>query len=170
MDTTKRKGLLYFDPDANLVTRWCLPVKNIDKAFLNRSYFNFVTKTSTKQQPFNKHRVMRRQNDNAPTVVSTKVVQMSSPDKLTSQNILKAIKSEKKSSLLTSRNQKQTDSCKSIVFPHEYSQYKDRFIDMFTPFQLMWNGQMGCITTVKHKVDLKSLTLRRLHSGPYRVG
>lgn len=53
MVTTKSSGLLHLEPDSNLVTKWCLPSKNIIEAYLIvHSLFSSLT-------PLRKNNVLR---------------------------------------------------------------------------------------------------------------
>lgn len=60
--------------------------------------------------------------------------------------------------------------CISIGVPDEVFKYKDASIDMLTPSQSIWDEYHNRITTVKHRIELESLTKISVHSVPYSPG
>lgn len=54
MAIAKLKRLLHFEPDLNLFTQRCMPVKGVVEAFPDRPFFIPVTNTSTIQEHFDK--------------------------------------------------------------------------------------------------------------------
>lgn len=73
--TTKLNGLLYFDPDSNLVIQGCMAIKGIIEAIPNRSFFIFVTNFFTKQEQFKRHEIPGRLNINVSTIVIPEAAQ-----------------------------------------------------------------------------------------------
>lgn len=66
------------------------------------------------------------------------------------------IRTEAESSSSVFQKEKQQDWRKKNVISEDYSKYKAEFIDMFKPFQSLSDGQLGRISTMKHRVDLQS--------------
>lgn len=71
MSTSKAKGILYFDPDTDLVSEGCQPTKDIVEAIRNHPLFARVTNISIKQKQVNKREIFGRLNDNISTLVRT---------------------------------------------------------------------------------------------------
>lgn len=69
----------------------------------------------------------------------------------------------------TPQNQEQKDWRKSITVPDEYSNYGDKFIELLSPLQSLWDGYLDRISTVRLRVDLESPTIRPIHSVPYHA-
>lgn len=71
MGITKSKGLLQSFSIPDHTTKACLPAKVILKAICNRSFLILVSNRTTKKKHFDKHKIVRRLNDDINTVVST---------------------------------------------------------------------------------------------------
>lgn len=80
MITTKAEDVTYFDIESNLVIQAYLPAKAIVQANPNSSFAILVTNISTKEQHFNKRKLMGRLNDDLCTIVSSKTPQKSLQD------------------------------------------------------------------------------------------
>lgn len=75
MVTAELKRLQDFDLELNSVVQNFLSAEGIGEAIPNRPFLTLVTKTCTKEQHFNRRKVLRRLNDDMSTVVSTEVLQ-----------------------------------------------------------------------------------------------
>lgn len=78
--TLKSKKFLKFSPNPNLVTQRGLLANGIVGAISNRSIYVLVTKNPSKQNQFDKYRVLGLWNDNICTIVSSRALQKSSQD------------------------------------------------------------------------------------------
>lgn len=112
---------------------------------------------------------MRCVNDAISTIVSTEAPQKSCQDKQSLPRVAGNINPEKESSSSTFHNQKETARCKSTVIPDEYTQHEEVFIDTLTLFQSRWDEYFSRISTINHRVDLKSSTMRPINLVRYRA-
>ena len=51
----------------------------------------------------------------------------------------------------------------------DYQPYRKEILEMLEPFSSMWDGHLGLIRGVEHRIELKPGT-RPFHSSPYRAG
>lgn len=63
-----------------------------------------------------------------------------------------------------------TDWQEELSFPDKYLAYQDKFINMFTQFESINNGQLGSIIVVQPRIELDEMDKRPIHSVPYRAG
>ena len=56
-----------------------------------------------------------------------------------------------------------------IDLSHAEAQYRPRIRDMLRKYESMWDGSVGEVATVNHRIDLKPVT-RPIAQHPYRAG
>lgn len=53
---------------------------------------------------------------------------------------------------------------------HAFLEFKYKFIEMLSEFELKWEGDLGRIAVAKIRIELSSVNAKPAHSGPYREG
>jgi len=59
---------------------------------------------------------------------------------------------------------------KTVTIAPRYEHMRSRITDMMEEFTSMWDGNLGTISAVKHRIDLDPPDSQPVHSAPYRAG
>lgn len=62
------------------------------------------------------------------------------------------------------------DQREEVDLPSENRYYRENMIDMFAAFREIWDGHLGRVKAVKHRIELKSDGARPIYSAPYQAG
>lgn len=55
-----------------------------------------------------------------------------------------------------------------VNMPSAYKSYKPGFLEVLSEFEAMWDGHLGLIKAVVHRIELTTIAARRIHSDPYQ--
>lgn len=56
------------------------------------------------------------------------------------------------------------------MFNAEYDNFRPRFEEVMSKYASMWEGQLGGVPVITHKIDLTDPDMRPVHSNSYRAG
>lgn len=63
-----------------------------------------------------------------------------------------------------------TDCCKDATLDEEYSSYRDKFINMLTEFEHMWNVPLAFLQKKPPRFEVEKTDSQPVHSASYNVG
>lgn len=60
--------------------------------------------------------------------------------------------------------------CEALTLPDEYSAYGEKFVNIITEFERMWDGDTSSIKAMQHRIERQKTDIWPIHSAPYRAG